>query len=88
MSVYCQNIACAFILIIAVIKLIAQELVGTARTKSVLSMKFGQCVVLNIVIPVAELVNMTINKGYVSRRYVSVDVIGPENWVPRANNRH
>lgn len=67
MGVYYQNGACGFTLII-VIKLIAQELVGTERIKLVLSMTFGQCVTLNIVITLAELVHMTINKRYEAKR--------------------
>lgn len=45
-------------------------------------------VAVSVVITVAERVNMKISKSYVSRRYVSVDVIGPENWVQRADNTH
>lgn len=87
MGVYYQNIVCAFILIIAMTKSVAQEFVGTARITSVLSMKLGS-VAVSVVITVAERVNMKISKSYVSRRYVSVDVIGPENWVQRADNTH
>lgn len=50
--------------------------------------EIGQCVTVSVVITVAEPVNTKISKSYVSRRYVSVDVIGPENWVQRADNRH
>lgn len=67
MGVYYQNGACGFTLII-VIKLIAQGLVGTERIKLVLSVTFGQCVALNIVITLAELVHMTINKKYEAKR--------------------
>lgn len=67
MGVYCQNSARDFMLI-TVIKLVAQKLVGTEGVKSVLSMTFGQCVALNIVITVAELAHVTINKRYEAKK--------------------
>lgn len=43
MGVYYQNIVCAFILIIAMTKSVAQEFVGTARINVSPEYEIGQC---------------------------------------------